>query len=217
MGDGRIGHAELDLDGAYLMLADEFPEVGVAAPQPGAGAPVTLHLEVADVDLVVRRAVAVDARLERPPADYPYGRNGVVRDPFGHRWLVAGPTRPIPSAAAVASSTCFHHGDIGYVSLWVPGVARTATFYAAVLGWHYGPASAERGRQVQGLSLHQGLWGGVTPATLFCCYAVEDVEAAAVRVRDAGGTAADPHPEPYGRIAECTDDQGTRFYLGELS
>ena len=35
-------------------------------------------------------------------------------------------------------------------------------------------------------------------------------------VRAAGGTATDPEQQPYGRTSTCTDDQGTRFYLGEL-
>lgn len=90
MPDGRIGHAELELAGATFMLSDENPQIGVAAPTPGQAVPVTLHLEVADVDVVINRAVAAGARLERPVADYEYGRNGVIRDPFGHRWLVSG-------------------------------------------------------------------------------------------------------------------------------
>ncbi|HLH28730.1 MAG TPA: hypothetical protein VKW77_07425, partial [Acidimicrobiales bacterium] len=49
MPDGRIGHAELDIGGARLMLSEEHPEIGVVAPDPGAGAAVTLHLSVADV------------------------------------------------------------------------------------------------------------------------------------------------------------------------
>jgi predicted enzyme related to lactoylglutathione lyase len=35
-------------------------------------------------------------------------------------------------------------------------------------------------------------------------------------VRAAGGTCTEPYREPYGLMAECTDDQGTRFYLGQL-
>ena len=50
MPDGRVGHAEIELAGALVMLSDEHPEIGVAAPQPGQGATVTLHAQVADVD-----------------------------------------------------------------------------------------------------------------------------------------------------------------------
>lgn len=45
---------------------------------------------------------------------------------------------------------------------------------------------------------------------------VSDLAAAVVRVRAAGGTATDPVTRPYGGECECVDDQGTRFYLGQL-
>jgi uncharacterized protein len=35
-------------------------------------------------------------------------------------------------------------------------------------------------------------------------------------VTAAGGTATEPRREPYGLTADCTDDQGTRFYLGQF-
>jgi uncharacterized glyoxalase superfamily protein PhnB len=87
MPDGRIGHSELEISGAMLMLADEHPEIGVSAPAPGQ-ASVTLYLEVADADESVWRATSAGAHLERAVADHPYGRMGVLRDPFGHRWMV---------------------------------------------------------------------------------------------------------------------------------
>lgn len=107
------------------------------------------------------------------------------------------------------------HGDIGYVSLWVPDVQAAATFFAAVLGWRYGPGSGPEGRQVQGLSLHHGLWGGVADGTLFCCFAVDDLDGAVTRVRAGGGTAEEPQLEPYGLISSCTDDQGVAFAVFE--
>jgi predicted enzyme related to lactoylglutathione lyase len=205
MPDGTIGHAELDFAGARLMLAEGRPGSSVEPPDPGRGASVTIHLSVTDVDGTIERAVSGGADLERPAADYPYGRNGVVRDPFGHRWLVSGPE---PAMGP-------RHGDVGYVSLWVPDVDRAAAFFSALLGWRYGPASGPQGRQVEGQSLHHGLWGVEEHNTLFCCFAVDDVDEAATRVRDAGGTAAEPHLEPYGRISECTDDQGVAFAVFE--
>ncbi|HEY1733885.1 MAG TPA: VOC family protein, partial [Acidimicrobiales bacterium] len=97
------------------------------------------------------------------------------------------------------------HGDIGYVALWVPDVERAADFFAAVLGWRYGPASGPNGRRVEGRDVHHGLWGGEERATLFCCFAVADVAEAAERVRMAGGTSSEPHPEPFGMIVEGVD------------
>ncbi|MFW6031738.1 MAG: VOC family protein [Myxococcota bacterium] len=86
---GRVGHAELDFDGTTLMIADEYPEMGLRGPKALEGTPVTLHLHVDDADETVRRAVAAGGELVRAPEDHFYGeRSGTVRDPFGHRWLV---------------------------------------------------------------------------------------------------------------------------------
>ena len=103
------------------------------------------------------------------------------------------------------------HGDIGYVSLWVPDVERAADFFAAVLGWRYGAAGGSNGRRVEGRDIDHGLWGGEERSTMFCCFAVADVAGTAERVRAAGGTATEPHPEPFGTVVEGVDDQGIRF------
>lgn len=204
MPDGSVGHAELDLAGARLMLSDPSEPIGVVAPDPAGGASTTLHLDVADVDTVFNRAAGLGARVERPPTDYPYGRAGVLRDPFGHRWMVmTTPQRGL------------RHGDIGYVSLWVPDANVAARFFSRVLGWRFAPASGPEGHQVEGLSMHHGLWSNETAHTLFCCYAVDSVHEAIERVRTAGGTAEDPHVEPYGLISMCTDDQGMSFAVFE--
>lgn len=109
--------------------------------------------------------------------------------------------------------TRLRQGDIGYVSLWLPDVDRGADFFAAVLGWTYvGPATGP-GRQVAGTSLSHGLFGGQPRSSLFLCFVVDDVDAAVERVRAAGGTAEPPTAEPYGRLANCADDQGMPFAL----
>lgn len=89
MPDGRVGHCELELGDARWMMSEEFEEAGVAAPELARPAAVTLHLVVADCDAVAARAVAGGARLDRGPEDSPpAGRVAVIRDPFGHRWLL---------------------------------------------------------------------------------------------------------------------------------
>jgi PhnB protein len=87
--DGRIGHAELSIDGAPLMLSDEYPGHGVVAPSGEGGVPCSLSLSVADVDAVYRRAVDGGAKGQRPPADEVFGeRVATIVDPFGHRWML---------------------------------------------------------------------------------------------------------------------------------
>lgn len=87
---GRIGHAEITIGGALVMLSDEYPEMDIRSPQALGGSPVMIHLHVPDVDAFAARAVGAGATLERPVADQFYGdRSGQLRDPFGHRWSVA--------------------------------------------------------------------------------------------------------------------------------
>lgn len=91
MDDGRVGHAEVTVRGARLMLSDPFVEVPVAAPVPGQPPSVTLHLEVDDVDALVDRVVASGGTVTRPPGDTPHGRIARVVDPFGHQWMLNQP------------------------------------------------------------------------------------------------------------------------------
>jgi PhnB protein len=93
---GRIGHAELGIGGAMVMLADEHPEFGALGPAALGGSPVKLHLAVADADAAAERAVAAGATLLRPVADQFHGnRSGMVVDPFGHSWFLSAETESI--------------------------------------------------------------------------------------------------------------------------
>jgi PhnB protein len=90
MPDGRVGHAEMKIGEAVIMMADEFPEMGFRGPQALGGTPVTIHVYVADVDALIAQAVAAGAELEAPVKDEFYGdRSGRLFDPFGHRWMFA--------------------------------------------------------------------------------------------------------------------------------
>lgn len=88
--NGKIGHAEIRIGKGILMLADEHPERGFTAPQPGDSSAVSLMLYVQDVDAVVAKAEKAGATVERPVEDQFYGdRTGGIIDPFGHRWYIA--------------------------------------------------------------------------------------------------------------------------------
>lgn len=97
--DGRVGHAELSLGGARLMIADEYPDFGALAPESVGGSPVKLHLYVGDVDAVFARAVGLGATALRAPKDEFYGdRSGLLADPFGHAWFLATAGAPVSPA-----------------------------------------------------------------------------------------------------------------------
>ncbi len=93
--DGRLLHASVRLNGAMVMLVDEYPEMGGVSPLALGGTPVTLHLMVDDVDAAAARAVKAGGELVMPVADQFWGdRYGVVKDPFGHMWSIATPIWP---------------------------------------------------------------------------------------------------------------------------
>lgn len=87
---GRIGHAELKIGDAKIMLADECPEWNARSPKAFGGCPMSVHLYVKNVDKMVDKAVAAGAKLLRPVDNMFYGdRCGCVADPFGYQWHVA--------------------------------------------------------------------------------------------------------------------------------
>jgi PhnB protein len=73
-------------------VVDETPEVGNLSPETLSGTSVRVMLHVADPDAVAQRAVELGAELLYPVEDQPYGmRQGRIRDPFGHHWLIGRP------------------------------------------------------------------------------------------------------------------------------
>ncbi|MEX2519621.1 MAG: VOC family protein [Paracoccaceae bacterium] len=88
--DGRIGHAELSIGGARLMISDEYPDFGALSPEALGGSPVKLHLYVEDAETVFARALALGATELRPVKEQFYGdRSGMLADPGGHHWFIA--------------------------------------------------------------------------------------------------------------------------------
>ncbi|MEP7349883.1 MAG: VOC family protein [Sphingorhabdus sp.] len=94
----RLMHAHLHINGASLMLHDEFPEyVSPADVGAAGGSGLTLHLQVDDADAWFNRAVSAGATASMPVADMFWGdRYGQVTDPFGYRWSIG---QPITKAA----------------------------------------------------------------------------------------------------------------------
>jgi PhnB protein len=87
MPGGKIGHAEMKIGRALVMLADEHAETGFRSPKTIGGSPVMIHVYVEDVDGLVKRAEASGAKVTRAVADQFYGdRSGQLVDPFGHVW-----------------------------------------------------------------------------------------------------------------------------------
>jgi PhnB protein len=87
---GKIGHAEIQIGEAIIMLSDEYPELNVRSPRSIGGSPSAILLYFEDVDAIAKRAVDAGAKLVRPVEDQFYGdRSGKLEDPFGHTWWIA--------------------------------------------------------------------------------------------------------------------------------
>ena len=89
MPDGSIGHAEIEIEGSMLMMADENIEWGNKGPLTLGGNPITIGLYVKDVDAAFQKAVDAGGTVVMPVADMFYGdRVGQVMDPFGYKWMI---------------------------------------------------------------------------------------------------------------------------------
>jgi uncharacterized glyoxalase superfamily protein PhnB len=101
-GDGRVTHAELELDGATVMLGWPGPDYRspkrhaqecaqaarwLATPWVVDG----VHVEVANLDTHYERARAAGATILREPEDLPFGRLYAAADLEGHRWMFMQP------------------------------------------------------------------------------------------------------------------------------
>lgn len=204
MDDGRIGHAELSIAGGLLYLADEFPEMGLKAPAPQAVS-VSLLLHVADTDASLERARERGAQVVMEVGEGYGSRRAAVVDPFGHRWMLSGP---------VASDVPrIQHGDIGFVSVWTGDPQASARFYGRVLGWQVDGAM----RRVTNTTQPIGIFPNPGPKTLFCCYAVADVEGARLAILAAGGQAGEITNAPHGPTVDATDPFGTAFAVYQPS
>jgi PhnB protein len=86
----KVGHAELEIGDALLMLSDPFPQASTRPPGELGGTSVSVFMYVEDVDAVVKQAVDAGATVTMEVEDQFWGdRFGSVTDPFGHLWSVA--------------------------------------------------------------------------------------------------------------------------------
>lgn len=95
----RIMHATILINGGPVMLSDEFPEHGGGqSPEALGDSPVAIALMLGspqEVDDTHERAVENGATSDMEPQD-PFwgGRFAMIRDPFGHRWMLSSPHKP---------------------------------------------------------------------------------------------------------------------------
>lgn len=89
--DGKgVMHACVQIGDSPVFLVDENPQWGSFSPKSLKGTPVTIHLQVDNVDDLYAQAIAAGGTVKMSPADMFWGdRYGVLIDPFGHQWSIA--------------------------------------------------------------------------------------------------------------------------------
>jgi PhnB protein len=86
----KIMHAEIKINNAHIMLAEEFPDHGFHSPQSLGGSTAFIHLYVNDADALFKQAVDAGAKILQPVSDQFFGdRHGLIQDPFGYTWTIA--------------------------------------------------------------------------------------------------------------------------------
>jgi PhnB protein len=95
---GRFMQIELSFGDSTVMIADEFPELGVLSPLSVGGTYGALIVTTDDVEALWQRVLAAGATVFQPLQDQFWGdRHGQVIDPFGHRWGLAQHLRDVPA------------------------------------------------------------------------------------------------------------------------
>ena len=204
--------------GGYLVCkADGATVAGIGKPPAGTDMPAawTPYLATTDVAATVARMTEAGGTVLRPPMEVPrQGHMAIVADPSG---AVVGLWQPLA-----------HHG---FDVLGSPGAAcwfevntwkgpEVREFFATV--FRLAPQKLEGmdywtlhhgGRPRYGVLQMTKEWEGLPPHWS-SYFAVEDTDAAAARVRDAGGHVKHgPFDTPFGRMAVCADPGGALFSL----
>ena len=92
---GLVVHAEVRIGGSTISLTQACDDYRLYSPEAAAGSPVLLTLTVADASKVGAAMVEGGAAVVVSIEDRPWGRReGRIKDPFGHLWLISQDLAP---------------------------------------------------------------------------------------------------------------------------
>lgn len=86
---GQIPHAELMIGESSVNVTGEWPEGGRFSIETLGNSPVSMAVQVPDVDAFTDHAVSEGMTMVREPQDQFYGsRDAILKDPFGYTWSI---------------------------------------------------------------------------------------------------------------------------------
>ncbi len=204
MGESRVG--------GLMTLPKEACDAGATPGWLG-------YIGVADLDAALAKLRQAGGSVHKDPTDIPeIGRFAVVADPTGAVFILFQPngsgTMPDMSRAP---------GHVGWHELYAGDGAKAFAFYADQFGW-----TKDQAMDMGAMGIYQlfaaggGAIGGmmtkppqVPVAAWLFYFNVDAIDAAAERVRNAGGQIINgPMEVPGGSwIVQATDPQGAMFAL----
>jgi len=110
--NGKVMYVELWFGDSPVMVADEFPDLGILSPLTLGGTAVVLHIFTESVDSAWQRAVDAGAEVLAPLQEQFWGdRHGQLLDPFGHKWGLAQHVRDVPRDEIAAAASAMFAAD----------------------------------------------------------------------------------------------------------
>jgi PhnB protein len=237
---GTVPHAEIMIGNSTIVLAEEWPEGGRFSAETLGQSPISISLQVEDVDAFAKRAVAAGLKMISPPRDQFYGRrDGTFVDPFGYTWNL------YTVKEAMSVEEMYRRADAMSREAKKPAVEPIPKGYRTVTPYlvaRDGPALLEFAKQAFGAEevfrtvgsaggMHAEarigdsmlmIGGGIpgrefrsTPNTHALHIYVEDCDAACQKALAAGATIIDePRDQEYGeRSASVKDPAGNYWYV----
>lgn len=111
-------------------------------------------------------------------------------------------------------------GELSFLEIGVEDVEQARRFYQGLFDWPFEPGPSGQGFVIGIPNLNAGIHGGDPGAAPYVFFRVDDIETAAARVRELGGTVDDIDIDGdeesvvrFGRFKMCRDDQGSPFGL----
>ncbi len=111
-------------------------------------------------------------------------------------------------------------GELSFFELGVGDVSRARRFYGSLFDWEF--VEEGNGATIETPNVPGGIHPGDEGASPYVFFRVDDIEEAAARVRELGGTIEEidadgeaDSVERFGRFKLCRDDQGSSFGIHE--
>lgn len=210
----------------YTLLYAGDTQVGgiMPIPEENKGMPPMWmgYIGVDDVDAYPDKVVKAGGKIWKAPQDIPgVGRFAVAGDPHGAGFILfKGNGEAMPPAPFMEK------GHVGWNELHCGNLDEAWTFYSGLFGWQKGFAHdmgpewgvyqtfGETG-EAPGMGGMMKKMASAPMPTWTYYFSVGDIDAAANRVKDNGGSVLmEPHQVPGGTwIAPCIDPQGAMFAL----